>query len=130
MANGVKVICAVFTTIAVITFVVIFTILVYNYFTEEPKSYKSEQYAHRDPDTTNYENGCAFRYLIGNGICDDESNVRECNFDGGDCCGSAIIRKFCKFCECHNNEQMVQTTETILTVETVEDVTTTTTGKV
>ena len=25
--------------------------------------------------------------LIGNGYCDDEMNITECNFDGGDCCG-------------------------------------------
>ena len=24
--------------------------------------------------------------LIGNGYCDDETNVADCNFDGGDCC--------------------------------------------
>ena len=25
--------------------------------------------------------------LVGNGYCDDEMNIAECNFDGGDCCG-------------------------------------------
>ena len=29
---------------------------------------------------------CAQSTLIGNGNCNNEVNVAECNFDGGDCC--------------------------------------------
>ena len=32
---------------------------------------------------------CAAGYhpLVGNGFCNDDTNIAECNYDGGDCCG-------------------------------------------
>ena len=30
---------------------------------------------------------CSNGALLGNGVCNDETNNPECNFDGGDCCG-------------------------------------------
>ena len=30
---------------------------------------------------------------VGNGFCDDDTNILECNFDGGDCCGPDISCK-------------------------------------
>ena len=32
--------------------------------------------------------------MVGDGICNDETNNLECNYDGGDCCGPAV---FCKY---------------------------------
>ena len=29
--------------------------------------------------------------LVGDGYCQDLTNTAECNFDGGDCCGSCKI---------------------------------------
>ena len=29
--------------------------------------------------------------LVGDGYCQDLTNTAECNFDGGDCCGSCIL---------------------------------------
>ena len=40
--------------------------------------------------------------LVGNGFCNDETNSEDCNFDGGDCCGSCKLTGFCKVCECVN----------------------------
>ena len=37
---------------------------------------------------------------IGDGYCDDENNNKDCQFDGGDCCGSDINTKFCSECQC------------------------------
>ena len=37
---------------------------------------------------------------VGNGICNDETNIRDCNFDGGDCCGTCVNSKYCSECEC------------------------------
>ena len=31
----------------------------------------------------------------------DESNNANCNFDGGDCCGSCAITDYCSDCLCH-----------------------------
>ena len=28
-----------------------------------------------------------FHPLVGNGFCDDGTNIAECDYDGGDCCG-------------------------------------------
>ena len=36
----------------------------------------------------------------GDGICDDLNNIFECNFDGGDCCGSNVITDYCSDCLC------------------------------
>ena len=39
--------------------------------------------------------------LVGNDICNDETNVEECDFDGGDCCGSCINVNHCSQCICY-----------------------------
>ena len=41
-----------------------------------------------------------FHPMIGNGYCNDETNNPECNFDGGDCCGSCINTDYCNNCTC------------------------------
>ena len=39
---------------------------------------------------------------IGNGICNDEVNIADCNYDGGDCCGQ-VDKKYCADCICHED---------------------------
>ena len=43
---------------------------------------------------------CMNPKLVGDGFCHDETNIRHCAFDGGDCCGSCIIKNHCLNCEC------------------------------
>ena len=31
---------------------------------------------------------------VGDGVCNDETNNAECNYDGGDCCGPAVSCKY------------------------------------
>ena len=38
---------------------------------------------------------------IDDGFCDDETNLAECGYDGGDCCGDDVWTEFCIFCICH-----------------------------
>ena len=38
--------------------------------------------------------------LVGDGVCNDETNIAECNYDGGDCCGSCVHTEFCTQCAC------------------------------
>ena len=33
--------------------------------------------------------------LVENGFCNDETNLEECIYDGGDCCGSDINTDHC-----------------------------------
>ena len=40
--------------------------------------------------------------LVGNGVCDDETNNVECHFDGGDCCGACINTEYCSQCICYD----------------------------
>ena len=40
---------------------------------------------------------------IGNGFCNDETNTAACNYDGGDCCGSCINKRYCSKCACHGD---------------------------
>ena len=39
--------------------------------------------------------------LVGNGYCNDEANIVECNYDGGDCCGVCGNKDYCVECLCH-----------------------------
>ena len=36
----------------------------------------------------------------GDGVCDDRINIEECEYDGGDCCGSNVNDKRCSVCQC------------------------------
>ena len=44
--------------------------------------------------------GCVDSQKVGDGYCDDETNIAECSYDGGDCCGLNVNRKFCRTCKC------------------------------
>ena len=36
----------------------------------------------------------------GDGFCDDITNNKDCNYDGGDCCGPDVNTQFCTECQC------------------------------
>ena len=38
--------------------------------------------------------------LVGDGFCNNETNNFNCNYDGGDCCGSCINTDYCTVCQC------------------------------
>jgi hypothetical protein len=38
--------------------------------------------------------------LVGNGFCNDQTNIAACNYDGGDCCGSCVNTAYCSSCDC------------------------------
>ena len=38
--------------------------------------------------------------LVGDGYCNDETNNADCDFDGGDCCGTCVNTDFCSDCAC------------------------------
>ena len=44
--------------------------------------------------------GCDNVVLVGNGFCNDETNIAACNYDGGDCCGSCVTTEYCSNCDC------------------------------
>jgi hypothetical protein len=37
---------------------------------------------------------------LGDGECDDTTNIPECGFDGGDCCGENVDTSQCTECQC------------------------------
>ena len=39
-------------------------------------------------------------HLVGDGKCQDELNNENCNYDGGDCCGTCVITEYCFDCLC------------------------------
>merc|ERR1712222_271404 len=43
---------------------------------------------------------CTVPQFIGDGNCDDENNNCGCKYDGGDCCGNAVKKAYCKECKC------------------------------
>ena len=44
--------------------------------------------------------GCPDADWVGDGYCDDIANNADCNYDGGDCCGSDINTQYCSECQC------------------------------
>ena len=44
--------------------------------------------------------GCPDFLLTYDGLCDDSTNIIDCNYDGGDCCGSNVIEVYCTECLC------------------------------
>ena len=57
---------------------------------------------------------CEPGYLewIGDGSCDDSTNIEDCNFDGGDCCLEFVVKDFCYECCCHQDECASKTSTT------------------
>ena len=47
---------------------------------------------------------CKYQEITGDGICNDEANLLDCNFDFGDCCLMAINDAMCAECECHSTQ--------------------------
>ena len=45
--------------------------------------------------------GCDNIPLVGDGVCNDESNTPVCNYDGGDCCLNVINIDHCSECICY-----------------------------
>lgn len=71
--------------------------------------------------------------LVGNGVCDDETNTNVFGFDGGDCCLQYVIPGNCSLCMCYETGigwvELEGTTSTRKsTTTTSTTITTTTTG--
>ena len=49
-----------------------------------------------------YDGGdcCSNPNMVDNGFCNDETNIGACNYDGGDCCGSCVVTEYCLTCDC------------------------------
>ena len=43
---------------------------------------------------------CPTPLIVGDGFCNDETNIHNCNYDGGDCCGSCVVTEKCSECQC------------------------------
>ena len=44
--------------------------------------------------------GCGSPHWKGDTWCDDENNNENCDWDGGDCCGSDVKETYCSICAC------------------------------
>ena len=42
--------------------------------------------------------------FVGDGVCNDETNIAGCAYDGLDCCGSNVDIDHCSDCACHGKE--------------------------
>ena len=62
----------------------------------------------KDPDNTELRNivKCKYPFFRGNGKCDDENNIAECQWDGGDCCGCSMKKGFCTECQCKDQSML------------------------
>jgi len=43
---------------------------------------------------------CGLPAYKGDGMCDDANNNAGCAYDGGDCCGPKVVKKYCSECKC------------------------------
>ena len=50
--------------------------------------------------TTTEDSQCVNWAWINDGFCDDDSNILNCDYDGGDCC-LGKIEGLCFYCTCH-----------------------------
>ena len=52
---------------------------------------------------------CTQPTKVNDGYCNDETNIPECNYDGGDCClMEGIIKKdHCSECACYHEETCI-----------------------
>ena len=61
-------------------------------------------YSHLDLETSENEEKvnkiCELNKVVGDDICDDNANVFECKFDGGDCCWG--FKGACLKCDCYS----------------------------
>ena len=48
---------------------------------------------------------------VGDGYCDDQTNINECNYDGGDCCLNVVNMDFCSLCLCYENATSIDLPE-------------------
>jgi len=51
-------------------------------------------------DARSQVRGCQYSSWVGDGYCDDGANNLDCNYDGGDCCGSNVNKQYCSKCQC------------------------------
>ena len=47
---------------------------------------------------------CSNYSMVGDGICNDFTNIAECHYDGGDCCGYNLTSEHCTDCTCFHQE--------------------------
>ena len=59
-----------------------------------------------------------FVFWVGDGYCDDETNIVDCGYDGGDCCLDSIMTDYCTECQCHETDDQAGsgTTQTLSSV--------------
>ena len=64
-------------------------------------------------DKANYhiDSQCSTNVYLGDGICDDQFNHRQCRFDDGDCCLKTLLsRSRCQNCICWSDQDFVDVT--------------------
>ena len=52
--------------------------------------------------------------MSGDGYCDDVNNNAGCNFDGGDCCGDNVDKRYCSKCICYENDLVLLDARSLL----------------
>jgi len=74
----------------------------------------------KNATTTDPLHNCLKPHWVEDGECDDATNIPECVFDGGDCCGETIKTTYCSLCQCFDQETTTNKTTTTETTETTK----------
>ena len=80
-------------------------------------SNKNENQSIGTPINSYYSN-CSEPSWVGDGYCDDQTNNKDCQFDGGDCCLDFVQKDYCSFCICHELESETTTPNIFLSTTT------------
>ena len=59
--------------------------------------------------------GCFYPTFAGDGYCNDVNNEKECEWDGGDCCGENVNTFLCFYCYCLDPTSNMTTSQNIST---------------
>merc|ERR1711971_494388 len=61
----------------------------------------------------------SLKHMVGEGTCDDDVNIPECNYDGGDCCGPNKVC-FSEYSDCECKEDVDSQNTVTNTVDSQE----------
>ncbi len=100
--------CGLLKSILVATLIIVMFYIILGFVIRdqrEPAKAPNNDKKYNDDSETAYSCS-ANSFMIGDGICDDVTNIRSCLFDDGDCCqpqgmnNEASALKFCQQCSC------------------------------
>ena len=84
-----------------------------------PLHYCSQCFCYQSCSAQSFTQGCLESWT-NDGLCDDDCNFPQFDYDGGDCCLETLISTFCSDCFCHQNSSQQTYQQGIFEIENQE----------